>query len=287
MLPWVLRNSAAGGGGVYLNQLIQVNPYFPERGLLDVAGLWERVVGHLHFYLSLGLTGTLWPTFEATGSAITPGSVAMLALLGGFAWRSVQQKRHLLLLIYAVFFLGTVLLWPWPGDRFILPLVPVLLLFSVTAVADGVARLRSKGAGPTTIVLAVVLLGLALQANTRGLTKLARESQADYRPEWRNYFEAGLWLRANSPEDAIVSCRKAFWFHVVSGRRTFVYAFKEPDVVVADLDAKVADYAIVEQLGYSHTQRFLVPALQSQADRFPILWHRPNPDTYVVGINRQ
>ena len=287
MLPWVLRNSAAGGGGVYLNQLIQVNPYFPERGLLDVAGLWERVVGHLHFYLSLGLTGTLWPTFEATGSAITPGSVAMLALLGGFAWRSVQQKRHLLLLIYAVFFLGTVLLWPWPGDRFILPLVPVLLLFSVTAVADGVAWLRSKGAGPTAIVLAVVLLGLALQANTRGLTKLARESQADYRPEWRNYFEAGLWLRANSPEDAIVSCRKAFWFHVVSGRRTFVYAFKEPDVVVADLDAKVADYAIVEQLGYSHTQRFLVPALQSQADRFPILWHRPNPDTYVVGINRQ
>ena len=261
MLPWVLRNSAAGGGGGYLNQLIQVNPYFPERGLLDVAGLWERVAGHLHFYLSLGLTGTLWPTFEATGSAITPGSVAMLALLGGFAWRSVQQKRHLLL--------------------------PVLLLFSVTAVADGVARLRSKGAGPTTIVLAGVLRGLALQANTRGLTKLARERQADYRPEWRNYFEAGLWLRANSPEDAIVSCRKAFWFHVVSGRRTFVYAFKEPDVVVADLDAKVADYAIVEQLGYSHTQRFLVPALQSQADRFPILWHRPNPATYVVGINRQ
>ena len=285
MLPWALRNRAVGGGGVYLKQLIQVNPYFPDQGLLDAAGLWERVAGHLHFYLSLGLTGTLWPTFEPTGGALTPGSVAMLALLVGFAWRSVLKRRHLLLLIYAAFFLGTVLLWPWPGDRFILPLVPVLLLFGVSAVADGVAWLRSKGAGPTAFVLALVLLGLALQANTRGLTKLARESRADYRPEWRNYLEAGLWLRANAPEDAVVTCRKAFWMHVVSGRRTFVYAFEEPEVVVADLDAHDADYAIVEQLGYSHTPRFLVPALESEPDRFPILWHRPNPDTYVVGIN--
>ena len=72
------------------------------------------------------------------------------------------------------------------------------------------------------------------------------------------------------------------------GRATaLLFARDGARVVVADLDAKVADYAIVEQLGYSHTQRFLVPALQSQADRFPILWHRPNPDTYVVGINRQ
>jgi hypothetical protein len=299
MLPWMLRNSAAGGGSVYLKQLVQVNPYFPERGLLDASGLWERIAGHLQFYLSEGLTATLWPSLTVTRSAITPGSMVMLALLGGFAWRCIQRRQHLLLLIYAAFFLGTVLLWPWPGDRFILPLVPVLLLFGVSAVADGVGWLRAKGAGPTAFVLAAVLLGLALDGNVRGraprsasgqansLVQLARASQADYRPEWRNYLEAGLWLRANSPEDAIVSCRKAFWFHVVSGRRTMVYAFKEPHEVVADLEAKGVDYAIVEQLGYSHTGRFLVPALQSNPDRFPILWHRPDPDTYVVGINHE
>ena len=298
LLPWSLRNSAAGGGSVYLKQLVQVNPYFPDRGLLDAAGLWERITGHLQFYLAQGLTATLWPSFEATGAAITPASVAMLALLGGFAWRSVQQRQHLLLLIYSTFFLGTVLLWPWPGDRFILPLVPVLLLAGVITVADGVAWLRSKGAGPTAVVLAAVLFGLALYGNvfagtSRGnvrqpvsLVQYASAGRADYLPEWRNYFEAGLWLRANAPKDAVVTCRKAFWMHVVSGRRTFVYAFKEPEQVMADLDAKGADYAIIEQLGYSHTPRFLVPALQSASDRCPILWHRPEPDTYVVGIKR-
>jgi len=297
LLPWSLRNSAAGGGSVYLKQLIQVNPYFPEHGLLDAAGLWERITGHLQFYLAQGLTATLWPSFEATDQAITPASVAMLALLGGFAWRSVQQRQHLLLLIYAAFFLGTVLLWPWPGDRFILPLVPVLLLAGVITVADGVAWLRSKGAGPAAFVLAAVIFGLALYGNIFGresrgivrqpvsLVQYARAGRADYLPEWRNYFEAGLWLRANTPEDAVVTCRKAFWMHVVSGRRTFVYAFKDPEQVMADLDAHGANYAIVEQLGYSHTPRFLVPALQSSSDRCPILWHRPDPDTYVVGIN--
>jgi 4-amino-4-deoxy-L-arabinose transferase-like glycosyltransferase len=296
LLPWSLRNSAAGGGGVYLQQLLQVNPYFPDQGLLGVAGLWERITGHLQFYLAHGLTGTLWSSFEPTGAAITPGSVAMLALLLGFAWRSVQQRRHLLLLIYATFFSGTVLLWPWPGDRFILPLVPVLLLAGVISVADGVTWLRAKGAGPTAYVLAVVLLGLAVHGNVLGraaqgsvrkptsLVQYARQSRADYQPEWRNYLEAGLWLRANSPEDAIVTCRKAFWMHVVSGRRTFVYAFEEPQQVALDLEEKGADYAIVEQLGYSHTPRFLVPALQSAPDRYPVLWHRPGPDTYVVGI---
>ncbi|MDA0335493.1 MAG: glycosyltransferase family 39 protein [bacterium] len=297
ILPWSLRNSAVGGGGVYFKQLVQVNPYFPDQGLLDAAGLWERITDHLQFYLAQGLTQTLWPSFEPTGAAFTPAAAVMLALLGGFAWRSVQQGRHLLLLIYASFFLGTVLLWPWPGDRFILPLVPVLLLAGVITVADAVHWLRAKGAGPTAYVLAVVLLGLGLHGNVFGrtshqpvrqptsLVQYARASQADYLPEWRNYFEAGLWLRANTPQDAIVTCRKAFWMHVISGRRTFVYAFAEPQQVMADLDAKGADYAVVEQLGYAHTPRFLVPALQWASDRCPILWHRPEPDTYIVAIN--
>lgn len=285
LLPWSLRNSAAGGGGVYLKQLIQVNPYFPDQGLLDVSGLLGRFVSQVHFYLAQGLTGTVWPTFEPTGSILTLGSVALLALLIGFIAVSIRRQQHLLLVLYGVFFMGTVLLWPWPGDRFILPLVPVVYLAAVIAVAHGIAWLRAKGAGPTAFVLAIVLLGLALQANARGLSSVARASQADYRPEWRNYYHAGLWLRANSPEDAVVTCRKAFWMHVVSGRRTFVYAFKEPAELIADLDAKGATHAIVEQLGYSHTPRFLVPALESQIQRFPALWHRPGPDTYVVGID--
>ena len=37
-LPWTLRNRAVGAGGVYLQQLIQVNPYFPDQGLLDFGG---------------------------------------------------------------------------------------------------------------------------------------------------------------------------------------------------------------------------------------------------------
>lgn len=284
MAPWALRNQAVGGGGFYFVQLLQVNPYFPEQGYLDLGGLVDRVGERVHGYLADDLVRSLWPTFRPTGSALNPGSAVLFLMLGWFVWGSLRDRRHALLLIYAAFFTGTVLMWFWPGDRFFLPIVPLLLFFGVGAVADGVDRLRRRGAGPSAVVLAVVLAGLALQANGRGLAALARQARSDYRPEWRNFYDAGLWLRANAPADAVASSRKAFWLHVVSGRRTTTYAFDEPAAVLADMEHQGVDYVVVEQLGFSHTGRFLVPAIESARERFTVAWHRGHPDTWVLAF---
>lgn len=285
MLPWALRNRAVGEGGFYFKQLLQVNPYFPDQGQLDLAGFVERVAGHVQYYLSDALVRSLWPTFAPATSALNPGSAVLLAMLGWFAYRSLRARRHQLLLVYAAFFTGTVLLWPWPGDRFFLPLVPLLLFFGVSAVADGVTALRQCGAGPVVFVFAVVLAGLALQANGRGLVQLAHAARGDYLPAWRNYYDAGLWLRGNAPADAIVSCRKAYWMHVVAGRRTCTYAFDEPAAVLADLERQGVDYVVVEQLGYAHTGRYLVPAIASAQQRFRVVWHGADPETWVFSFD--
>ena len=38
----------------------------------------------------------------------------------------------------------------------------------------------------------------------------------------------------------------------------------------------------VDQLGFSSTPRFLVPAIQQYPERFEIAWQQPNPDTFVL-----
>lgn len=287
MLPWALRNSLAGGGSVYVKQLIMVNPYRPEMGYLDLSGLLGRVLEHLDFYLALDLSMAMWPAFEGSSAALNPASVALLLVAVAVLVVCLRRRQHLLLVTYAVFFTGTVLLWPWSGGRFFVPLLPVLWILIVHTAAAGLVWLRQRGGLPMARIVAVLGLLLVVGVNLRGLGGVARRSAADYPPAWRNYYEAGRWLRTTSPTDAVISCRKAFWMHVVSGRRTMTYAFAEPTALLADLQRQGVDYVIVDQIGYPQTGEFLVPAIYAAQDRFEPAWQRPGPDTYVLRFDAE
>ena len=88
----------------------------------------------------------------------------------------------------------------------------------------------------------------------------------------------------NGESGQIVACRKPFWMHVVSGLPTIVYPFKPPSEVVDTMQRRKVTYAVVEQLGFPQTPRFLVPAIRQNSERFRALWHAPAPDTYVLAF---
>ena len=69
--------------------------------------------------------------------------------------------------------------------------------------------------------------------------------------------------------------------YIVSGRTAQVYAFDEPQAVVRGLEEAGADYVVVDQLGFSSTYDFLIPAIQRFPERFELLWQRPGPETYI------
>lgn len=282
LLPWVLRNRAAGGGGVYVKQLIQVNPYYPEQGLLNLSGLLERVAGHIVFYLQHGLPQALVPSLGVWRGPLNPASLGLLALAGYAVAVWWRRDQHRLLLIYAVFFLGTVLLWPWPGDRFVVPIIPLLVFFAVRALAQLLCQVRRFGGQSVAGVLMAASAAVLLWGNAGLLDGLARRARADYPPAWRNYYAAAQWLRANTPANVVVCARKAFWLYVASGRRAVPYPFVEPDGVLTDLDRHGVDYVVVEQLGFRQTPMFLLPAIGAHAERFDVVWQQGRPDTYVL-----
>jgi hypothetical protein len=283
-LPWAVRNRAVGGGGDYFRQLVLVNPYFPEQGTLDLAGLIERVGRNLQANLAQILPQVFWPAGEPSGALLNPISLLLTCLALAAAVRVARNRQPLLLFLYTALFLGTVLVWPWMGDRFLLPAVPLVLFFGAWVVAGLVGRLAGRAAQPAAIVVASVALVAALGGNLVGLSRLAATAGGDYPPAWRNYYAAGEWLRANAPPEAVVCCRKDYWLYVVSDRTCVVYPFKEPEAVMRFMDEQGVGYVVVEQLGFSSTPRFLVPAIQQFPQRFAVVWHQPGPDTFVLRL---
>ena len=280
--PWWLRNHFSGRGGVYVTQFLQVNPYHPDRGYLDAAGFLERFGGNLQAYLVHIMPKTLWPSFSGAQSVFNPVTLAIVAVALWASFLCIRRRENLLIWIYGVLFLGLMFLWPWVGDRFLLPAIPVLLFFAVRVGGDLLARLGAVGGKPVCAVLGVTALLLLLNSQVDGLQSQARYARGPYQPGWQRYYDAGMWIRNNLPPESVISCRKGFWMHVVSGRRTIGYKFKDPDTVLAGLRSRGADFVVVDQLPFPSTARYLVPAIGKYPDLFRIVWHGKNPDTYVL-----
>ena len=284
-LPWTLRNQAMGDTGVYLKQLFMVNPYRPEQGWLDPSGFLDRFVGQVDRYLR-GWPEALVPSLSGTDSIFHPGPLLLIVLATAATVLCIRRGEHLLLL-YTAFFMGMVLLWSWPGERFLVPVLPVVILLGVWTVLQVRDRLAATGRpGRVAGRLAVWgCLAAWLIAHAGGVKRLADYVDDDYPPNWQRYYQAGEWLRANTPEEAIVSCRKGFWMHIVSGRRTIAFLFDEPAAVLAHMEREGVDYVVVESLGYRQTQDYLVPAIHEYGDRFEMLWYDQDVPTCVMRLH--
>ncbi|MSR84245.1 MAG: hypothetical protein EXS58_15200 [Candidatus Latescibacteria bacterium] len=293
-LPWSLRNSAIGDVGSYFRQLISVNPYFPEQGTVDLTGLADRVKVNAQIYSQL-FPYTFWPSFDfGSPETAAKSSVSMLylvlflllALLFYAIVIHVKSRQRLLMVTYAISYLGTIMLWPkqWSDTRFLVPIAPVLILFIVWSIQDISGWLQKRGMRHSGTLLGISTALLVCATNFSALGQLAEAGRGAYPPQWQNYYDAGQWLKANAPADAVICCRKDYWLYIVADRACLVYPFKEPEEILAFIEREGIDYVVVEQLGYSSTPRFLVPAIQKYRDRFEIVWQQPNPDTYVLRL---
>ena len=281
-LPWAWRNHAVGGGSVYLKQLFMVNPYRPEQGWLDLPGFLERFIGQVDRYLR-GWPEVLVPSFGGTDTLLHPAPLLLIALATTATLLCIRRGEHLLLL-YAAFFMGMVLLWSWPGERFLVPVVPVVILLGMWTVLQIRDRLAAMGRAARHAGRLAVWGCLAawFMAHAGGVKRLADYADDDYPPNWQRYYEAGEWIEANTSKEAIVLCRKGFWMHVVSGRRVVGFPFDEPAAVLAHMEREGADYVVVERLGYRQTDDYLVPTIYEYRDRFQVVWYEPDVPTGVM-----
>ncbi|WP_419937496.1 hypothetical protein [Candidatus Palauibacter sp.] len=280
------RWAAAGQPG-YLAELLLVDPYTPSAGTVGIAGLLARTAENCWTFVSRVVPETLLgPGVGGDGFRTVLGLAIASAALAGWAIRSRRgvQTPELFALLYA----GLIAAWPsvWTDRRFLLPLVPVILLLSLAALWQlPPNRGRwARWAAPAVIAL----FGLAWTVKTVP-DRLA--CAASYRagrpcdaPGNASLYEAARWARDNTPPDAIMANRKPRLFYWYARRRGDLYPFSsDPATVMAGLEAMGADFVLVDQVSAT-THRYLVPAIRAYEDRFEAVYAGGDPMSAVFRL---
>ncbi len=286
-LLWGLR-ARRGGEGAYQDEFWMVNPYDPELGTVGLAGLLGRVWTNTTLYVGSVIPGEWWGVAVSGWGLAAFGVVLLLLALGG--WVRTLRTRPGVAEFFLPLYLGLVLLWPevWSGDRFVLVLYPLLLLYAGSLVLDGVGGRWKGGVAP---VGAALLLALALPALSHTFTLAEEGSRCREVAERGDVFpcqgagfvqfrDAAGWVGENLPDEAVVVNRKPSIFYALGGRRGRIFPFsQDPDELLRAADAMGARYLLLDRVD-GIAGFYLVPAILSRPGAFcHLATFGPDPST--------
>lgn len=254
-LLWLLRTRAYGPSG-YVSEFWLVDPYLPALGTIGVSDLLTRVAANILKYTTIHL-----PMLLATrqGMLLTLLSVAIF-LLAIFGW-AMRLRRPGVAELFVPAYTGLILIWPavWSGERFLLPLLPMLLFYAAEATVRLVHRAAAgwgmvAAAGGAALVLAAAVPGLAV-AVSNGTACTARYLDGERYPclpsfLYDEFFDAAEMAGEALPEDAVVINRKPRLFYVLGdGVRGIIYPMSDdPSVFFAAAEEAGARYVVYDQL---------------------------------------
>jgi 4-amino-4-deoxy-L-arabinose transferase-like glycosyltransferase len=273
-VPWWARGRALGGAN-YASQLWYVDPYQPALGTVGVAGMfariWQNVVEYTTDHLPYLLIGD-----RRTMVALVVGAAVLLLAAVGWALR---LRRAGVAELWLPLYLGLVLIWPseWSGERFLLPVLPMLLVCAGEVVRMAGRRIGQPvplGAG---LAAAVFLMGVS---RTSHELRYAASCRAAYGPEsrypclpqnWLDFLDLAGASRGQLPPNSAVLARKPTLFWAQSGYRSRPYPFTaDPDSMIAAAREAGAEYVMLDYLDNVSTL-YLGPVLMQRPQAFCVV----------------
>jgi len=282
---WVAKAVASGAEG-YGTEFFRINPYTADEGFLGPVGLLVRVLGNAWTYVIEVVPEALAGRGSGVISAIAV--IAGLLVVGSALlawWRGIRRGGALEL--FALFYTGLILVWPalWTDERFLLPLLPVLLILSAGGIHDAFALVDRKPPGWTLPLVAACLMGLAIPGNVQRISATGTcrgeyqrgDDLACYNPMWRSFVESARWVRDETPADAVVVSRKPRLFYYFARRRTAPFPlFGDDGAKLAAFESAGASYVVVSGSAPG-SDVFLVPLILGNPDRFNPLYETGVP----------
>jgi hypothetical protein len=182
--------------------------------------------------------------------------------------------------VFLPLYIILILLWPsvWTDSRFLLPVFPLLAIYSLAGARGVSARLWPGTGSAAMVTVAVLFLGLGA-ASTHERVPVRRACQIAWHrgeacvgEEYAELLRAAAWARDHTPDSAIVASRQPALFYLGSRRQGSVYAFSSvPEVVIRDLEAMGATYVLVGRTSVT-TPLYLAPAVNANPDRFRLVF---------------
>lgn len=223
----------------------------------------------------------------------TTDYITTIILLILMAIGLARMKEHWILIgLYLAGTFGILFLWPeaWFGIRFMLPVVPILVILTLHGLIQipSIITERLKKPEPWlvgVVIPFVLLFGLYDSFNER-IEALELRAKGVYVSKFKNYFDIASWANKNLPRDAVVSCRKGQLFYLYGNR--WVTGFKntlDKEELIDRLVEREVTHVVLDQLGYSSTSRYLYPAIKKYPGKFKVIHQLKNPDTYIMKFN--
>ncbi len=285
---WWLR-ARQHGGIDYVSQFWYVNPYAPDLGRIGALDLFDRMAENGSKYARIHLPILL------TGAARPLAIAASFGVLGfGFYGWLRRARRPGITELFLPLYLGLLLIWPavWSGERFLLPVLPVLLYYA----GDGLVRAgwlaRRRSGFAAAAVAGAVLVVLALPQLAMAVTR-SGDCMIEYRmgnryaclhPAWRDFFGVAEWAGAQLPADAAVLSRKPSLFWAIAGLPSRSYPLSpEFAALLETARAAGARYIVLDHLD-GLSQAYLGPAIAQRPGSFCLLYRSARDGTAVLGL---
>lgn len=208
----------------YLSQLFQTGGLTSQiqLGISNLLGN-SRLVAENFFYLSNKIPQQLHltnPIFNAINYSIVIFTV--FSIIVGF----FRVKRISLDKIFLILYMVVLLIWPHVIDRFIVPLLPLLIHYYVQGITQVCLWIRKRFEIPEKLAL-LFFIGLILEIILSGLihipARLYQEHQFNVNSaEMAAYYDVASWVGNNLPHDAIISTYHNNFFYIYSSRQQTV-----------------------------------------------------------------
>ncbi len=287
-LLWWLRSRATGGVH-YLRQLMQVDPYRPALGRVDLHDMLARFADNVVSYATIHLPVLL---FGRPGTWLAGLSIALLTF--AFMGWAIRARRPGVAELFLPLYLGLLLIWPavWAGDRFLLPALPLLLGFAAVALL-WLPRRLGHPAGRAIGVVAVLSFVAVSAPRVLEQLRSGTDCTAAYEagdpypclsPPFIPFFTVAQWARDSLPVGAPVLSRKPRLFWALSGHTGDIYPeSKEPGAFFDRVRRTGARYLVVDELG-DLTAFYVGPTLTAFPQGFCIEYLAPGGGAALLRI---
>jgi hypothetical protein len=272
----------------YMKQFSLKNPDDPNGGRIQMnaRGIASRIkrcfppnIGNIPraVLFSMGQPNTVWQRVFFVIAA----PFAILALSG---WILAWRKQLYLICGFSAVFWVFIALWPWLNPRFLVPLIPYIILYvfiSAEALFDTLAAKLPAQAVRTVFGVSLALLfvyygrvyAIVIPREHRGA--LPGYSLGRTRDE-AGFYAAASWLRGREP-DSVVMARPTYLMHLYSGHPTTQI---EPSMnakaqELAYMVPNHVRYLVADKWSWSHTDRYIGNYLSVYGSSWTLVWTDP------------
>jgi 4-amino-4-deoxy-L-arabinose transferase-like glycosyltransferase len=272
---WWLWGKVNGGPG-YSGYLWAVDPYQPAKGTVGLGGLLTRIWMNTTRYSGMHLPVLVsWNGLNRYWLGVP---ILVLAIAG---WARRLRKPGLAE-VWVPPYVGLLLLWPatWSGERFLLPLLPLLFCYAGEVLRDAAQRLHRPMAARLAPLAAVAVMLIAAFPGLPGVLAVGRACSHMYRagdpfpcmpPEYHDFFALAASTRGKLLPGSAVLSRKATIFYAVSGYPGQTYPLSaNPDTFFAFARKIGAGYVAYDQIR-DLAPLYLHPVLKARHDEFCVV----------------